>query len=444
MPNRWSFALFAAFIASVASAQTRFTPVHSVRAPHHVAGVIDAEQPDFPAEIVHDTHSDTDWLQMARVASRTATEITSVSVGWAYALPSGLEFHHEETLTPVGGVPRGGLYDTGDLKVAPRADALDLVAFVEQVTLKNGMVLHADHTKISAYYKSCCTGANAGKQPPPPQARMQPFMPGGAGTEQSESNPHVKLIAFDIVSFRRVKPDAKPLRLRERRQFPADGDFISYHASTVDDLLMFALEVTVSGPLTISGEPDWVKSDLYDFTAKVAPEDVEVWKNLQLPDKRAMVRKALEQALNMKVHEDISMHPVYDLVVAKGGPKLMDYHAGDTVTPPFPNSEPTKGYVLIGFNRGNLVAQDATIADLVGILSRPGVGVGREVVDKTGLKGTYDFDLLMPHGEGAEQLEEAGVPSVFEGIKDLGLQLVSSKAPTQSIMIDHIERPPEN
>jgi uncharacterized protein (TIGR03435 family) len=144
------------------------------------------------------------------------------------------------------------------------------------------------------------------------------------------------------------------------------------------------------------------------------------------------------------VHEGISMHPVYDLVVAKGGPKLMDYHAGDTVTPPFPNSEPTKGYVLIGFNRGNLVAQDATIADLVGILSRPGVGVGREVVDKTGLKGTYDFDLLMPHGEGAEQLEEAGVPSVFEGIKDLGLQLVSSKAPTQSIMIDHIERPPEN
>jgi uncharacterized protein (TIGR03435 family) len=47
----------------------------------------------------------------------------------------------------------------------------------------------------------------------------------------------------------------------------------------------------------------------------------------------------------------------------------------------------------------------------------------------------------MPHGEGAEQLEDAGVPSVFEGLKELGLQLVPSKAPNHGMVVDHIERP---
>jgi len=445
MVNRWSFVLLAAALATtVVRAQTRFTPVHSVRAALRVAGVIEAEQPNFPAEIARDAHSEKDWLQMARIASRTATEITSVRLGWAYALPAGLEFHQSDAITPPGGIPQGGAYETGDLQVAPRVGALDLVTFVEQVTLKNGLVLNADHAKISAYYKDCCTGKNDGKQPQPPQARVQPNVPGGAPMLVLQPTPDLKPITFDVVSFKRVKPDQNPLGLRARRKLPDDGDFISYHASSVDDLLMFAYAGTSSGPFAISGEPDWVKNDLYDFTAKVAPEDVEAWKNLQLMDKRAMVQRVLEDALKLKVHADTSMHPVYDLVVAKGGPKLMDYHVGDTVTPPFPNSKPTTGYLLTGFNRGNMVAQDVTMADLVRILSRPDIGAGREVIDKTGLKGTYDFDLLMPHGEGAEQLEDAGVPSVFEGLKELGLQLVPSKGPNQGIVIDQIERPAEN
>jgi uncharacterized protein (TIGR03435 family) len=446
MVNRWPFVLLAAVLAApVIAAQTRMTLVRSVRAAHRVAGVIEAEQPNFPAEVARNTHSDSDWLQMARIASRTATEITSVRVGWAYALPAGLEFHQSEAIAPPGGgILPGGAYETGDLRVAPRADTLDLVTFVEQVTLKNGMVLNADHAQISAFYKDCCTGRNAGKQPQPPQGRVQPNMPGGVPNSDGKPTPGLKPIAFDVVSFRQVKQDQNLLGLRTRRKLPDDGDFISYHASSVDDLLMFAYAGASSGPFTISGEPDWVKNDLYDFTAKVAPEDVEAWKNMQLIDKRAMVQRVLEEALKLKVHEDTSMHPVYDLVVAKGGPKLMDYHAGDTVTPPFPSSKPTAGPVLLGFNRGNLVAQDATMADLVGILSRPNVGVGREVIDNTGLKGTYDFDLLMPHGEGAEQLEDAGVPSVFEGLKELGLQLVPSKGPNRGMVIDHVERPQED
>ena len=109
-------------------------------------------------------------------------------------------------------------------------DALYLVTFVEQVTLKNGRVLNADHAKISAFYKDCCTGPNAGNEPQIPQARVQPDMPGGALTLDWERTQDLKPINFDVMSFRRTD---KPGRGRE---FPPDGDFISYHGSTIHDL----------------------------------------------------------------------------------------------------------------------------------------------------------------------------------------------------------------
>jgi uncharacterized protein (TIGR03435 family) len=421
--------------------------VHSVRAAHWVAATIEAEQPNFPAEIMRTSQSDNDWLQMARVTSRTAMGITSVKVGWAYALSAGLEFHQSDALTPSGGgISQGGAYETQDQQVAPRADALYLVTFVEQVTLKNGMVLNADHAKISAFYKDCCTGPNAGKVPPEPQTRVQPDMPGGALPLDWQPTPDLKPISFDVVSFRRVKGDETlPQRPSAQREFPTDGDFISYHSSTIDTLLMFAYEGARPGHFTISGEPEWVKNDLYDFTAKVAQEDVDAWKHMQLIDKRTMVQRVLEEALKVKVHTDTSDHAVFDLVVAKGGPKLMDYHAGDTVTPA--NGPAQSGHVLRWFGQLNLVGQDATMTDLVDLLNRPGEA-GRVVIDKTGLTGTYDFSLQIPRRTLPDQIkesaEDAGVPTVFEGLKQLGLQLVSAKGPVRGIVVDHIERPPEN
>jgi uncharacterized protein (TIGR03435 family) len=424
-------------------------PVHSVRAAHWVAATIEARQPNFPAEIMRTSQSDSDWLQMARVTSRTAMEITSVKVGWAYALPAGLEFHQSDALTPPGGgITQGGAYETGDQQVAPRADAPYVVTFVEQVTLKNGMVLNADHAKIAAFYKDCCTGPNAGKVPQPPQGRVQPNMPGGALPLEWQPTPDLKPITFDVVSFRRVKSDdTLPQRPHAQREFPPDGDFISYHSSTIDTLLRFAYEGGRPSYFTISGEPDWVKNDLYDFTAKVAPEDVATWKHMQLIDQRYMVQRALEEALKLKAHDDMSDHPVYELQVAKGGPKLMDYHAGDTVTPANPGAKAISGHTLGWLSRFNLVGQDATMTDLVDLLNRPG-GAGRVVIDKTGLTGTYDFSLQLPRrrmaDESKQAAEDAGVPTVFEGLKELGLQLVPAKGPIPGIVVDHIERPPEN
>jgi uncharacterized protein (TIGR03435 family) len=416
--------------------------VHSVRAAHWVAGSIMTIQPNFPAEMTRAYHNDSNWLYLARATSRTAMEITSLRIGWAYALPTGLEFHQTDAITPTGGLSQGGWYETQDLKVAPRADAVYLVNFVEQVTLKNGKVFNADHAQIAAFYKDCCTGPNAGNEPQIPQARVQPDMPGGALPLDWQPTPDLKPIAFDVVSFRRAQQPGTG------RVFPPNGDFISYHGSTIHDLLLFGYEGGRQGYFTISGEPDWVKTEFYDFTAKLAPEDVAEWKKMQLIDQRRMVQRVLEDMLKLKVHTDLSDHPVYELQVAKGGPKLTNYHAGDTVTSLDGQARP--GKVLGWSGPYNLVGQDVAMADLVNLLSQGDrTGTGRVVIDKTGLTGTYDFSVpvfaggLLPD-QLPQALEDAGVVSVFEGMKQLGLQLVPAKDPVRGIVVDHIERPPEN
>jgi len=415
-------------------------PVQSVRAAHPVPGMIQAQQDGFPAEIRTITQGATNWIEEVTLISRTRTEIVSARVGWAYAMPAGLEFHQSDALKVQPGLLAGGTSNPlQGLDVPARADARDLVVFVAQVTFPDNSVYTYDQAKVAAFYKNCCTGANAGRVPPVPHGRLQPGMPGGEITPGKMPPMELKPINFDVVSFRRAD---KPGRGRE---FPLDGDFISYRGSPIESLILFA-HIGSNGYTSIANEPEWVKTELYDFTAKVAAEDVDEWKKMTLTNKRAMVGNLLADVLKLKVHQQTDPQPVYDLVVAKGGPKLMDYHAGDTIT--IPGRPPIDGYVMARLNsQFYLNGQDATMADLVNNLSMPG-RAGRVVIDKTGLAGTYDFVLAAPplflSPMLQQAVDDAGVPTLQEGLKQLGLEIVPAKGPVDQIVIDHIERPDTN
>ena len=79
--------------------------------------------------------------------------------------------------------------------------------------------------------------------------------------------------------------------------------------------------------------------------------------------------------------------------------------------------------------------------------------VGRSVIDRTGLKGTYDFylkwtpDIVRQRGPG-ETVRINGVefdpsgPSIFTALQEqLGLKLESERGTVEALVIDHIERP---
>jgi len=107
-----------------------------------------------------------------------------------------------------------------------------------------------------------------------------------------------------------------------------------------------------------------------------------------------MMQALLAERFKLKVHSETKQAPVYDLVVAKGGPKLKD--AVTDANPPMGKGE--DGRPRTGFNQATgstEVAQGESTRALADFLSQPVSGLGRPVVDKTGLTGAYDFTLKL-------------------------------------------------
>jgi uncharacterized protein (TIGR03435 family) len=80
------------------------------------------------------------------------------------------------------------------------------------------------------------------------------------------------------------------------------------------------------------------------------------------------------------------------------------------------------------------------------------VQLRRAVVDKTNLKGLYDFKLwwvpdpimLGTASPGAQATGSSG-PSIFTAIQEqLGLKLESARGPVEVLVIDSVSRPTEN
>jgi uncharacterized protein (TIGR03435 family) len=88
-----------------------------------------------------------------------------------------------------------------------------------------------------------------------------------------------------------------------------------------------------------------------------------------------------------------------------------------------------------------------TIAQLSGVL---GSIVGRPVVDKTSLEGSYDWDLSWTPtpGEPGPRSEPAAAGdgiSIFTAIQEqLGLKLESERGVIDALVIDRIDRPTSN
>jgi uncharacterized protein (TIGR03435 family) len=69
------------------------------------------------------------------------------------------------------------------------------------------------------------------------------------------------------------------------------------------------------------------------------------------------------------------------------------------------------------------------------------------VVDKTGLKGTYNLHLNWQREEEGQVsgLHDQALPTIYVALPEqLGLKLESGKGPVTVLVIDHIEQPSGN
>ena len=189
----------------------------------------------------------------------------------------------------------------------------------------------------------------------------------------------------------------------------------------------------------ILGAPAWTNRDRFDIEAKVAESDIPRLKTMTVDQRRLMLRPFLQERFNLKFHYESKVLPVYALVIGKGGSRMKQFEP--------PGNPATNGLRYLG--RGHLEARGTGMEFVVSVLSQQ---VGRTIVDKTGLKGRYDFTLEWepddtPPMAGSENglPPDSGKASIFTALQEqLGLKLEPQKEPISVLVIDRIEAPSAN
>lgn len=274
------------------------------------------------------------------------------------------------------------------------------------------------------------------------------------------------LPSFEVASIKPGRPDDTNFGFRI-----TPARFQAENASLIS-LIRFAYSIRSDAQLPKG--PSWIGSEKFDLDAKFAASQVEALKKLT-PDERfdqyrLMVQSLLSDRFKLKLRSQPENLPVYTIVVAKGGPKLKEVQGG---VPPPPSGRPgppppppppgatlppgaqmPKLPRLMG-GEGHLTAGAVSMPFLTDWLYRQPEMEGRVIIDETGLKGNYDFELnWMPDESHATSPNETGDgqgsagappregPSIFTALQEqLGLKLVPNKAPVEVLIIDHVEKP---
>lgn len=265
-------------------------------------------------------------------------------------------------------------------------------------------------------------------------ARAQ-YMPLPTDVQPGAANAHVKLPEFDVVSVRENKSDSGMMR----SMYTPDG--ISVENFSLKNLLASAYNIK---PYLISGGPSWINSTGFDVQAKVAAEDVPLFKKLTATQRGLMLRKLLADRFHLTVHIETKTLPVYNLVVATNGPKLT---AAAPDPPPSTDVDPSEKPKMRGrmsMGPGMLKLESMPLSSLIDQL---GYALDRPVIDKTGLTGKYDVSLKWrPENQAASDSSSGeDVPDLFTALQEqLGLKLEPAKGPVDTLVIDHVEMPSAN
>jgi uncharacterized protein (TIGR03435 family) len=221
-------------------------------------------------------------------------------------------------------------------------------------------------------------------------------------------------VEFEVVS---VKP-GDPASLGSSWGTPPGRFFMQNTTLTI--LLMRAYRLN---EYQIAGGPKWIVSAKFNIDAKLPAGGSQD----QIP---VMMQAMLADRFKLKCHRETRTLREYALVVAKGGPKFAKL------------SESDHHGQVISQSDNQITGWARPMSDLANML----IGaVGAPVIDQTGLKGNYDFDLKFATPLGVSREGGDALPDVFAVLQErLGLKLEAITGPAEVLVIDQVERPTEN
>ena len=246
---------------------------------------------------------------------------------------------------------------------------------------------------------------------------------------------------FLSVSVKPHPSEGNGLVMSRMMMSPINGDFTANNVSP-HSLLQLAYHIQDT---QLAGEPEWFKSTTYDIDAKVDASVVDEMHKLSEDQRNLVNQHMLQQFLadyfKVTLHQESRDLPVYELLIAEGGPKLQKAEK--------------HGFMHMGV--GELSSQGTPVTLLTAQLSQR---LGRTVVDKTGLDGDYAFNLhwtpdaeeqariraagLPPELMKAGQPAASGLPLLTAVEEQLGLKLQPQTERVQVLVIDHAEQPSQN
>jgi uncharacterized protein (TIGR03435 family) len=238
-----------------------------------------------------------------------------------------------------------------------------------------------------------------------------------------------KFDAFEVATIKQTDPS------QEQGRYFKMEDVHRFKEVNYTIKLLIAAAYNLNAK-AISGGPAWADSERFDITA-VTPGEVQPTHDEQM----AMLRNLLADRFKLTFHREQKDFSIYELQVAKSGPKLKP-----AVEPP--DSLP-QVISTVYPGRVHMPARNVSMEDLCSVLQR--AIVDRPVVDKTGLAGRFDFDLdWAPDqsefgGDVKAAPDTAPTPPLFTAMQqELGLKLEATHGPISAFVIDGVEKPSAN
>ena len=275
-------------------------------------------------------------------------------------------------------------------------------------------------------------------------------------------------LEFEAASIKPSPPDAQPranfgLNIDDEPLPP--GGLLSASDMRLSVYIEFAYKVFLTREQEAAMTahlPKWVAEQRFDIEARADGNPTK-------DQVRLMMQSLLADRFELAVHFETQEVPAFALVLikpGKTGPRLRPHAEGlpcdakwtrppDRTAPSVAPGGfmPTCGDValLSAPNHTFILGARDLPLDHLALYLPTLIPFGRPIINRTGLTGTFDLSLQFTPEQGmastaapASQTDSQGT-TAFEALKEqLGLTLKPTKAPVQTLVIDHVEQPTPN
>lgn len=237
-------------------------------------------------------------------------------------------------------------------------------------------------------------------------------------TVTADSNPP----SFEVATIKPSRPDAQ-------------GDSWSFGVGrltiqnyTLRQLIRRAYELKSDSQ--ILSAPEWMNREAFDIVAKTGDLEEEKMSRMSVEDRNReellMLRSLLADRFALRLNHEKKTIPVYALVVAKTGSRLT-------------KSTPAEGNGL-SVGGGHLKATALSMDDLAEYLSQMHESDNCLILNRTGLKGTYDFQ--MSWSRDGDDAGDSPYPVFFTALEEqLGLKIEPDRAPVDVVVVKSVKMP---